>query len=517
MASLKRAFSVLCLLSFLAACAPAPTPTALPPTQPAIQLPTATLTPLPTPAPSPTTTPEPRYLGPLTADQQERLSTAALRYVADTPDASLLIARSLGYLGLNANPETMCGPLAVRILQDAGLADPAIDISDYYYLDPRPGMNTAEVENLFPDEYFPRIEQPESINLVDFSADPLYPGDFLYLFAGDSGSFEHMLVVSRVDDAGRAFAVTNLNIPGGTIIREVMLYDPASPGTGQFYEWTTRENYALGRTGYGGFWLWRRNQPLEEPDAALQQLRNEIDTLLAETGGEWHILIREVDGPTYYSRLPYAHIHPASVIKLADAVLFLKLLEDQGVTDLQGYLDANGTDSRTFAQLMSAMVVDSEESATTSIENTLALFEDPNAAIQALGYPHTFITPRQSTAAEMARMLESLYQGDLLSPQSSTYLLSLLEEITPSDDTRVGVIRPHLGGGDALYNKRGSLSDSLTIVADLALLFHHGKAYTLAFFAYPPAGTPVDSPQYEELEKTIETITLRFWEHLTLP
>jgi hypothetical protein len=90
----------------------------------------------------------------------------------------------------------------------------------------------------------------------------LYAGDFLYLFAGDSGSFEHMLVVSRVDESGRAFAVTNLNTTEGVVIREVMLYDPNEPGKGQFYEWTNRANDALGRTGYGGYWLWRLKAPL---------------------------------------------------------------------------------------------------------------------------------------------------------------------------------------------------------------------------------------------------------------
>ena len=102
----------------------------------------------------------------------------------------------------------------------------------------------------------------EPLVSMDYKEDPLYAGDFLYLFAGDSGSFEHMLVVSRVDEDGRAYAVTNLKTPEGMVISEAMLYDPNKPGIGQFYEWTNRANDALGRTGYGGYWLWRLKTPL---------------------------------------------------------------------------------------------------------------------------------------------------------------------------------------------------------------------------------------------------------------
>jgi len=41
-------------------------------------------------------------------------------------------------------------------------------------------------------------------------------------------------------------------------IPELMLYDPARPGVGQFYDWTNKENRQLGLTGYGGFEIWRR-------------------------------------------------------------------------------------------------------------------------------------------------------------------------------------------------------------------------------------------------------------------
>ena len=196
-------------------------------------------------------------MGELSAEQRLALAEAARVYISPTPEEAISTAIALDYLGRNANPATMCGPLALAILRDSGIIGTDIPLVSFYYLNPRPGHDERRLQQVFPTERFEKIVREESIAAVDYSAKPLYPGDFLYLFAGDSGSFEHMLVVSRVDEAGRAYAVTNINTPQGVIVDEVMLYDPAEPGTGQFYEWTNWENRMIGRTGYGGFWLWR--------------------------------------------------------------------------------------------------------------------------------------------------------------------------------------------------------------------------------------------------------------------
>jgi hypothetical protein len=115
------------------------------------------------------------------------------------------------------------------------------------------------INKVFPPEEFSdrRFNQP--INQFDFTKFPLQAGDFLYLYAGRSGTFEHMLTVTRVDDQGRAYSVTNYDVaPESFVIEEVLLYDPNQPGTGKFYDWTNHKNEKLGLTGFGGFELWRR-------------------------------------------------------------------------------------------------------------------------------------------------------------------------------------------------------------------------------------------------------------------
>lgn len=252
----------LLLISQAGCAAVSPAPATPPPTADTstpTHLPTAFPSVTPSPLPSPTTIHP--YQGPLTETQRAALLEAALSYVSETPQEATATAIRLGYIKEYGNPATVCGPLSLAILQDAGLVDPSIPLVDFYYLNPRPGLDAFRLENTFPPDKFEKIEQNTSIKEVDYTQNPLYAGDFLYLFAGDSGSFEHMLIVSRVDADGRAYAVTNLNTPEGVVIREVMLYDPNDPGKGQFYDWTNRDYRMLGRTGYGGFWLWRLKSP----------------------------------------------------------------------------------------------------------------------------------------------------------------------------------------------------------------------------------------------------------------
>jgi hypothetical protein len=210
-----------------------------------------------TPTRNPTVAPPSTLYGPLTDAQRAALTAAAAKYIAPTEADAIKVARLLGFIGDNAMPQTVCGPLSIRILQDSGLLDPAVPLLDFYYLNPRPGEDQWRLEKVFPRDSYEWIILPEPINKIDYQQHPLYPGDFVYLFAGDSGSFEHMLVVTRVDDEGRAYSVTNINSAAGVVIQDVMLYDPSESGKGQFYTWTDWEMRTIGRTGFGGMWIWR--------------------------------------------------------------------------------------------------------------------------------------------------------------------------------------------------------------------------------------------------------------------
>ncbi len=221
------------------------------------------------PSPSATVTAVPMpTVGPdgevLTIEQKEHLYQASLKYLAPGDGDAVNVALALKFVR-GADVSNMCGPLAIAILRDAGLAPTDVDLHDFWLLNPRQKQSRAVLERVFPTSEYVDYPIDQPINEFDFKKFPLKTGDFLYIYAGTRGSFEHMLTVTRVDETGQPYTVTNLHTDSYHFaIREVVLYDPAQPGVGQFYVWTDKKNYELGLTGYGGFEIWRRVVPLSK-------------------------------------------------------------------------------------------------------------------------------------------------------------------------------------------------------------------------------------------------------------
>lgn len=273
----KFLFSIL-LISLLAlsACAltpnmPIPTASLPPATRTPSPTPTATSTPTPTSTntPIPTATPVPPTAT-LTLEEQRkvRLYQASLHYLADTAEEADLVVREIDFAsGPHESADNACGPLTVAILRDGGYLPEDANPHEMWLLCPRediPGCNGLDVLDKF---FFPRSDYEytlvdESIGSYDWSRNPLQPGDWLYLFVRKGISkydgFDHMLVVTRVDDLGRAYSVTNINKGEGFVIQEEMLYDPRLKGVGLFSELTNDQlRKELGMTGTAGFLLIR--------------------------------------------------------------------------------------------------------------------------------------------------------------------------------------------------------------------------------------------------------------------
>jgi hypothetical protein len=247
---------------------PSTTPTISPTTAPTfiqilIREPPVTNTPF---DPSPTATVDPVeqmvntgqlvFSGPLKVDQQIRLYQASLYYIAPDPEASIHMAKEINGVQYG-NPSNTCGPLAIAILRDAGLLGRDIVPHEFWLLNPFIPNDRQVLNRTFPANQFEHTITLTPINKMDWISAPLQPGDFLYIKHGSWGNFDHMLVVNRVDNSLRAYAVTNYNTPGGFIIDEVMLYDPHDRSVGLFHEWTKQEFATQGSTGFGGFELWR--------------------------------------------------------------------------------------------------------------------------------------------------------------------------------------------------------------------------------------------------------------------
>lgn len=173
------------------------------------------------------------------------------------------------YIGLKQQDGSIiCGPLSAYLMQENGFLSedlPAVkwlQMNDY---SKEWGVSTLwMLEKYLPVEKYEWFETTESVSDFDFSSEPLEVGDLLYL---KGYSVAHWVTVTRVDDQGRVFAITNvqagyLNESNKTdqtwLIQEVMLYDPQNPDAGQFDKWTSKYDYdGLHHIGEGGFRLWR--------------------------------------------------------------------------------------------------------------------------------------------------------------------------------------------------------------------------------------------------------------------
>ena len=241
--------NILLLLSFtiiLAACA-APEPTATPSALPTMTATaSATSTSSPTPNPSPTATPESPTPTPTPTQSpqeiaEERIHQASLKYLAANFEEAVQVAREIDFTeGDTEHPNNMCGPLAAAIMRDGGYLPPESEPKEMWLLcartreDNEACHGTRDLERkFFSKEDYDYFRVEESIGSYDWKTNPLQVGDWLYLYVmkgiSNFEGFDHMIVVSRVDNRGRAYSVTNVNHGEGFVIREELLYDPNRP------------------------------------------------------------------------------------------------------------------------------------------------------------------------------------------------------------------------------------------------------------------------------------------------
>ncbi|GAB4541067.1 MAG: hypothetical protein Fur002_08830 [Anaerolineales bacterium] len=223
--------------------------------------PAATLAPSATPtlslAEQKTQTGELAFWGNLSITEQINLYNASLTFIRKTTQESKSIGEEIAGQGYGS-PTLICGPLSIAILQRAEILSANVTPYEFWLLNPFVPKDRALADKTFPAKEYEHHVIRTALNKIDYKGFPLYPGDFLYIKDGDGGTFEHMLVVNRVDALGRAYAVTNFYTPQGFIIDETMLYDPNEPNLGIFKWWTRKKNAEEGATGFGGFELWRK-------------------------------------------------------------------------------------------------------------------------------------------------------------------------------------------------------------------------------------------------------------------
>jgi hypothetical protein len=196
------------------------------------------------------------FAGPLTREQQLKLYEASLFFIAPTYKESKKMSELINNARFS-DPNTTCGPLSIAILQKAGILTEDLVAHDFFLINPDLGKDRIIIKTVFPPQQYTDTRYKVRIDQFDWNANPLVPGDFVYIYSGTGGNFEHMLVVNRVDSQGRAYSVTNYDTEQGFVINEALLYDPADSNAGLFSRWTEKQFQKLGSTGYAGFEVWR--------------------------------------------------------------------------------------------------------------------------------------------------------------------------------------------------------------------------------------------------------------------
>ncbi len=218
---------------------------------------------------------------------------------------------------------------------------------------------------------------------------------------------------------------------------------------------------------------------------------------------DWFIIIEDNQGEILFSKNPDKSFAPASMIKIPTAMSVLKILEEQGknLTDIQTY----GISGRNFSNLLSAMVVNSEEKATEALEFFARGDNRLPDILNDWGLTHTTYDPRQSTARDLLLSLKLLKTNQALNQDFSQFLLDQMLIYTNNDDILLGKLRNTLPDCQ-FFNKRGTMLNP-TIVADMGIL-SCGNSYWYLVIAGTPA--PDSSATFEDIQSSLENFANAF-------
>ncbi|MBP7212941.1 MAG: serine hydrolase [Anaerolineaceae bacterium] len=241
--------------------------------------------------------------------------------------------------------------------------------------------------------------------------------------------------------------------------------------------------------------------PTLPPEISVEDIKNNLGEVLIE-GVDWHVIIENESGERLFERNPAELFHPASTIKVPVALVVLKILEERG--DSLEKIQSYGI-GRSWAELVSAMIVKSEEAATESLEFFARGDNRLRNYLDEWGLRQTTFDPRLSTAEDLLLSLKVVNNQEVLSEEFNNFLLELMGEYTENDETLLGVLSAELPQCK-FFNKRGTLTNPM-VVADMGILKCTEQTWYLVI-----AGTPQEDSavKYEAIQAAIENFGKTF-------
>ena len=222
-------------------------------------------------------------------------------------------------------------------------------------------------------------------------------------------------------------------------------------------------------------------------------LEEKIRALLRQaSSGTWGVYVKELTSGESVTIRSDEVFHPASTIKVGIAMDLFDWMENHPEVK---WTNGPNAGQRSFNQLLEAMLIKSEESATVR----LAAFLDSQPGYhlvdrwQLWGVAHTTFIPRRSTPADLARLLELLYSDEVLTPESRARILAIMRVPKPSQSQRIGSGLPAEVQA-TLANKTGTtFENGAGVVADTGIVEAKGKVLVIVVL-----GNQTGSADYEE-------------------
>lgn len=448
----------------------------------------------------------------LDSQTQAALAEKAQSLIRPKPQEAIALSDTLRNSS-ESSAGNICGPLALAQLR--GNVNYGVRPQDFWLAAPNDNPSTDEnlFEEAFPPSKFDNFSVHESVETFDFDSINLQPGDFLFLYGGSW----HMMTISRRGPDGILYGITNYPGPDKNyIIEEVPFWNPADPAKSWIKELGRGENSTGFRSGTSGFNLWRLARFQESAFDQFEQtskadiLQKKIIKLADSAVGDWKIFIQNMaTGKILAENAARIEHHAASIFKVPLSMVFMKYLETvtKNEADYKNVLLNEGLEGRTFDQLLTAMLVHSEEKATYILTEFLISKNcNRDQLASSFGSEETSIENRYSTADDMSKFFGHIFDLRTFKYQfTHSYLLKLLSTYTPEDNTRLGKLRNDNIGVTQIADKRGSIAlNGLVVVADAGIVFVKNSAGEVTpYFVYLNGASRKDkTADYDYLDKT---------------
>jgi hypothetical protein len=237
----------------------------------------------------------------------------------------------------------------------------------------------------------------------------------------------------------------------------------------------------------------------------LTYLSEPIDAAIAANGGDWFILLQELGGETLVARQADTPVWVDNLIHLPITVLFLRSIEDTGVTEMKVYLTVNRDYETSLRQTLFEMLVYGNETSAANVLGSIPRYGlNINQTLQAWNMADTSIPYKLSSPENLVSLLAGLANRSLLSDESTVLTFDMLDQ----GDKGSNPLYLHAPQGAIIHDKQVSVSTQDAMIGELAVVEVGDSTYLLAIFGFTSDKLPVP---YVELAQAYASMVEAFW------